>query len=85
MTTGETGEENQAPDSTRTALNEALKMFGEFSRTAAWRQLETDFHITRSGTRPLTRKEIEFALGQIFGRGADLVMKAFDTELAKLG
>jgi hypothetical protein len=71
-------------DKTRTALNDALKIFGEFSRLSAWRQLETEFRISPTGTKPLSNSEIEFALKQMFGDGSATVMKAYQQELARV-
>ena len=76
-------DESLLMDKTRTALNEALKVFGEFSRLAAWRQLESEFNISQTGSKPLSMVEVEFALKQMFGEGHVIILKAFEQELAR--
>ena len=77
-------DENQIKDKTRFTLNEALKMFGEFSRVSAWRQLESEFQITLTGVKPISKEDIEVALKAMFGDGSALIMRSFEKELSKL-
>ncbi|MEO9321788.1 MAG: hypothetical protein ABI361_14070 [Nitrososphaera sp.] len=77
------GSASEAAGDIRAALNEALKMFGEYSRLAAWRQLEQDFRISLTGTKPISRREVEVALQHIFGSGAWTVLRSLDQELSR--
>ena len=71
-------------DQLRAALDKALGVFGGYSKAAAWNQLEREFSISRNGIRPLSRKEIDFALESLFRSGSALIMKLLDDELKKM-
>jgi hypothetical protein len=75
---------NDESEKIRTALNESLKMLGEYARLATWRELETQFQISLAGNRKLTRAEVAFALQKLFGRGSEAILKSFELELHKL-
>lgn len=68
----------------RIALNNALKMLGDFARVSAWNRLESEFQIGLASTKPLTKQEIEHALRQMFGEGAEPLLRTFENELLKL-
>jgi hypothetical protein len=69
------------PQKVRTALDEALRTLGESVRFATWRHLEQEFDISLTGTRELTRQEIQHAIEHLFGDGAEAIMSSFELKL----
>ncbi|HZT35941.1 MAG TPA: hypothetical protein VFA15_08470 [Nitrososphaera sp.] len=65
-----------------TALEKSLDSLGGYCKTVTLHQLDINYGISRDSTRAYTLDELENVLRQMFGAGAQIVLRQLRLELA---